>query len=96
MHNFYFLNKKVIIYLLFFSSITLTGIDDINANNFIQKLDSGVIVCKLAKHIEERCLLNPELDGHFIHNRQSYLTSQFSLSLSKVDENPNDYKRVSI
>jgi len=29
-------------------------LDDLNADNFINKLDNGVIICKLAKHIEEQ------------------------------------------
>ncbi|XP_015795200.1 probable serine/threonine-protein kinase DDB_G0282963 [Tetranychus urticae] len=33
----------------------IMDIDDIDANNFMSKLDNGVIVCKLAKLIEEKC-----------------------------------------
>ncbi len=30
-------------------------VDDITVENFMTKLDNGVIVCKLAKLIQERC-----------------------------------------
>lgn len=34
--------------------------EDITADNFLEKLDTGVIVCKLAKLIEEKCELDIE------------------------------------
>jgi hypothetical protein len=33
----------------------ILDVDDITAENFMTKLDNGVIVCKLAKLIQERC-----------------------------------------
>lgn len=34
------------------------GIDDLNADNFMEKLDNGAIVCKLARHIEKHCVID--------------------------------------
>ena len=85
----------MLIFTYFF--FCFTGIDDINADNFIQKLESGVIVCKLAKLIEERCLLNPELGGYYdhLHSRHLSLTPQVLVSLNKVDELGKNYQKVS-
>ncbi|RWS01522.1 growth arrest-specific protein 2-like protein, partial [Dinothrombium tinctorium] len=37
-------------------------VQNLNTENFMYKLDNGVIVCKLAKLIEETC--NPDLSGN--------------------------------
>jgi len=36
-------------------NLFISAVDDITVENFMEKLDNGVIVCKLAKLIEERC-----------------------------------------
>lgn len=37
------------------SNVCFSDTDDITADNFMSRLDNGVIVCKLAKIIQERC-----------------------------------------
>lgn len=40
------------------SPFLILGVDDISSDNFMSKLDNGVVVCKLSKIIQEQCDAN--------------------------------------